>query len=372
MTTTVEIHQRIEPLVGEWELLARQANASPFLWPGWVEAWWHAFGAGQLQILTAHQHGRLVGVLPLHRLGGALSSTTNAHTPLFGFLAANEGAAEKLVQALFSQKPCRINLSFLLPDDTGVSLARAAADAERYRVLPESIRGLPYVAIDGTSWDEYEKGLSKRHRGDVHRQRRRLEKQGHLTLDVRDGTEGLDELLEEGFGVEGSGWKDAEGTSIRAHPATLRFYTEVARWASERGWLRLGFLRLDGRTLAFDYLLELNRTYYGLKTGYDPAYGRFSPGKVLRYLMIARAFSQGLAAYELLGEFDPHKQKWTNACRELQFLHLFAPTALGFLARAAYVGAHSASKHARNLARSPKFPERGHRLLKQVRRARHR
>jgi CelD/BcsL family acetyltransferase involved in cellulose biosynthesis len=367
VATTVEIHERIEPLVGEWECLARRVNASPFMWPGWIEAWWHAFGEGRLQILTVYQDGRLVGVLPLRRLRGALSSTTNGHTPLFGFLAANEAAAGKLAQALFSQNARSIDLSFLRATDTGLSLTRAAGDAERYRVFTESIRALPYVPIDGTSWDAYEKELSKSHLKDIRRQRRRLEGEGHVTLDVRDGTEGLDELLEEGFGVEGSGWKDAEGTSIKAHPATRRFYTEVARWASRRGWLRLGFLRLDGRALAFDYCLELDRIHYALKGGYDPAYGRFSPGKVLQYLMLARAFSEGLAAYELLGVIVPWKQKWTSACRELQSLHMFAPTALGFLDRTAYVGTHSASKHARSLARSPIFPERGYRLLQRMR-----
>ncbi len=367
MTTTVATHQSIEPLVGEWEELARQSNASPFLWPGWMKAWWHAFGAGRLQILTVYQNGHLAGILPLCRLRGALRSTTNAHTPLFGFLAANEAAAGKLAQALFSQNASRIDLSHLLADDIGLFLTRAAGDARRYRVFTESIRALPYVAIDGTSWDAYEKGLHKNHRGDARRQRRRLEEKGHLTLDVRDGTEGLNGLLDEGFRVESSGWKGAEGTSIKAHPATRRFYTEVARWASECGWLRLAFLRLDGRALAFDYCLELDRTHYLLKTGYDPAYEKFSPGKVLRYLMLVRAFSEGLVAYELLGVVDPWKQKWASACRELQSLHMFPPTGLGFLNRTAYVGTQSASKHARSLARSPIFPERGYRLLRRVR-----
>ena len=113
MTTTVEIYRRIEPLVGEWERLARRVNASPFLWPGWMTAWWHAFGAGRLLILTVYQNGRLAGVLPLRRLRGALKSTTNAHTPLFGFLAANEATAGKLAQALFSQNGSRIDLSLL-------------------------------------------------------------------------------------------------------------------------------------------------------------------------------------------------------------------------------------------------------------------
>ena len=126
--------------------------------------------------------------------------------------------------------------------------------------------------------------MRKSHRGDVRRQRRRLEEQGDLTLEARDGTHGLEGLLEEGFGVEGSGWMDAEGASIKAHPARRRFYTEVAQWAAERAWLRLAFLRLDERALAFDYCLEFNRTHYLLKTGYDRVYERFSPGKVLRHL----------------------------------------------------------------------------------------
>jgi CelD/BcsL family acetyltransferase involved in cellulose biosynthesis len=174
-----------------------------------MKAWWHAFGAGRLQILTVYQNGHLAGVLPLHRLRGALKSTTNAHTPLFGFLAANEAAAEKLAQALFSQNASRIDLSHLLSGDVGLSLTRGAGDAGGYRILTESIQALPYVAIDGTCWDAYEKGLRKNHRGDARRQRRRLEEKGHLTLDVRDGTEGLDGLLEEGFWVESSGWKGA-------------------------------------------------------------------------------------------------------------------------------------------------------------------
>jgi hypothetical protein len=83
-----------------------------------------------------------------------LSSITNAHTPQFGILAADEVAAEKLAQAAFSQDARHINLSFLLADDTGLSLTRATADAQRYRVFTESIEGLPYVGIDGTSWEE--------------------------------------------------------------------------------------------------------------------------------------------------------------------------------------------------------------------------
>ena len=360
----VEIKDCIEPLAAEWEGLAQRTKASPFLWPGWIDAWWRAFGAGRLQILAAYQDGRLAGVLPMRRSRGAVGSTTNSDTPLFGLLAANEAAAGQLSHALISRKPRRVELSFLSPDDAGVPLVRAAAEAAGYRVLAESIQAAPYVTIDG-DWEAYEGGLRRKFRSEL-RRRRRLEEEGRLELEVSDGSGRLDELLDEGFRVEGSGWKGAYGTSIGSRPAARLFYTEAAHWATERGWLRLAFLRLNGRAVAFDYCLEYDKVHYLLKTGYDPAYGRFAPGMIIRYLMLARAFSEGIVTYDFLGLGSDYtwKREWTDAQQERLFLRLFAPTALGFLDREVFVSGRSILERAKNLARSPLLGEHGRRLLK--------
>jgi CelD/BcsL family acetyltransferase involved in cellulose biosynthesis len=42
-----------------WDALADRAGAAPFLRPGWIAAWWRAFGRGRLEILTAGSGGRL-------------------------------------------------------------------------------------------------------------------------------------------------------------------------------------------------------------------------------------------------------------------------------------------------------------------------
>ena len=365
MTVNIEFQDRIEPLVSGWEGLARRAEAAPFLWPGWISAWWRAFGAGRLQILVAYEGDCLAGVLPMRRFCGALSSTTNPHTPLFGLLAGSEAAVEELSQTLFSQRLRRIELAFLSPTDGGASQLRAAADAAGYKVLVESIPAAPYVATDG-AWDRYESGLRRKFRSELRRRRRRLKEEGRLTLEVSDGTEGLEELLEEGFRVEGSGWKNAYGTSINSHPATRHFYAEVARWATERGWLRLAFLRLDGRALAFDYCLECHNTHYLIKTGYDPAYRRFAPGLVLRYLMLGRAFSEEIHTYDFLGEDYEWKREWTNAYQERLFLRAFSPTASGLLDRMVFVYGGQASQRTKVIARSV-LGERGRHLLKRGR-----
>jgi CelD/BcsL family acetyltransferase involved in cellulose biosynthesis len=318
-----------------------------------------------------YENGQLAGVLPLRRFRGALSSTTNSDTPQFGFLSANEAVMAQLSLALFSQKARRIDLSFLSPADSGVSLTRATADATHYRLHADSVQAAPHIATDG-DWDEYQSGLDKSFKGfrhQVRRRRRRLEEEGQVALEVYDGTERLDALLEEGFGVEESSWKGTYGTSINSHLATKRFYTEVAHWAAERGWLRLAFLRLDGRPLAFEYCLEYDRTHYSLKIGYDPAYGKFGPGNMLKYLMIARAFSEEeIDAYDFsgVGSYYAWKREWTTTQQEALFLHMFAPTALGFVDQAIFLSSRSAFEGAKRLARSSVVGERGHRLLKRV------
>ena len=349
LTPVVEIQERIEPLVAEWERLARHTKASPFLWPGWIGACWNVFGAGRLQIFAVYENGHLTGVLPLRRFRGVLSPITISET--FGFLAANETAAEQLSYALFSQKARCVDLYPLPPTNVGVSPARATAKAAGYRVVAESIQAAPYVAINETTWNEYEGGLRRKFRSELRRRRRRLEGEGRLTLEVCDGTERLDELLEEGFRVEGSGWKGVYGTNINLHPGLRRFYTEVGRWAAQRGWLRLAFLRLDGQALAFDYCLEYNKVHYLLKTGYDPTYAKFAPGMILRYLMLSRAFSEGLAIYDFCGPDFAWKREWTDTLQERLFLRMFAPTALGSLDRAVTTYVSPALKRAKKRAK---------------------
>jgi CelD/BcsL family acetyltransferase involved in cellulose biosynthesis len=368
MKATVEVRDRIEPLVDEWERLARHTGASPFLWPGWVDAWWRAFGAGELRIIAAYENGQLAGVLPTRRLRGVYTLIPNTHTPLSGSLSSSETAAKQLSQALLAEKPRRVELDYISPADAGLSLLFKAAEEAGYRADKKSnplSEEVPYVAVEGT-WDEYNGGLRRKFRSELRRRRRRLEEAGRLTFEVFDGTQRLDELLEEGFRVEGSGWKGEYGTSINARPELRRLYTVAASWAAGRDMLRLGFVRLDGRVLAFDYSLEHNRVHYLLKTGYDPAHRNLAPGLILRYLMLERAFSEELAIYDFCGENWAWKGEWTSLVQERAFFRIFAPTAIGSLDRAVFEYGGPASERAKGLARSV-LGERGRHLVKRGR-----
>jgi len=312
----------VEPLADEWEELAEHTGVSPFRRPGWIGAWWRAFGRGTLEILAMREEGRLVAVLPLGRRLGELSSTTNWHTPDFAPVVEDARALRALAEELFARTPRRVSLAFVDGGEPTLPECRDAATSRGYRVLTRTLERSPFVRIEG-DWEAYQRGLSRNVRGDARRRIRRLNEVGSMSVEVNDGRERLDDLLAAGFRTEAAGWKGARGTAIASQRDTETFYAEIAHWAAARGWLRLAFLRLDGRPVAFHYSLEHDGIHYFIKGGHDPSFDSFSPGKVLTYEMLLRAFSAGLQSYEFLGGDDPWKQMWTNSYRERMLFQAF-------------------------------------------------
>lgn len=326
----IDVCSELDAIEPVWDQLADACSATPFMRPGWFRAWWRAFGRGDLRVITVRRGGKVLALMPLQVDGRDFCSPTNDHTPRFEILARDTGSAHDLACALFARRPRLLTLEYVDPTAPSLGQLKAAAAQAAYRVVERTYERPPYVPIDGP-WEDYERRLGGRVRRDVARRRRRLEEEGAVSLEVVDGSAGLQDLLEEGFQLEPSGWKGRRGTAIASRPETKRFYTELAAWARARGWLRLSFLRMDGRPVAFQYGLESSGVYYFLKGGYDPGYARFSPGKLLVYALLERAFSLGLTRYDFLGGDEAFKLEWTQSTRELRIVRAFSPTPLGLL-----------------------------------------
>lgn len=324
----IEFVSDASSLTAEWDDLADRMRAGPFLRPGWITAWWQAFGKGRLSALVARR-GALVGIVPVHRGWDGLRTPANAHSPEFGILATDELAARTLGVALFRGRPRRVALGAIDMGGATAGLVRNAAVANGYRIVAATRERSPHLRIDG-DWPAYVKSLRTKMVAELRRRRRALEKEGSVTIDVDAGRDGrLATLLDEGFRVETSGWKAERGTAIVSRDDTHRFYRAMSAWAAERGILRLTFLRVDGRPIAFQLALQDAGTLYLVKCGYDSAFHRFAPVRLLVHELIGRAFADGLARIEFLGGDEPWKLEWTSSCRDVGTLYAFAPTILG-------------------------------------------
>jgi CelD/BcsL family acetyltransferase involved in cellulose biosynthesis len=344
---TLAVLRDVDPVGTEWDALVDRGHGTPFMRPGWIAAWTAAWGHGRVRFLTLRRDGRLVALLPLCASPGSLRSATNEHTPDFALIAEDRDAADVLATALFSRHERLITLSPMDAARGDLDALRAASAATGRPLLVTLVARPPYLDLP-RDWPTLERSLNRKTLSDLRRRRRRLEEKGRLSLEILDGRHELADALEEGFRLESSGWKAVRGTAIASQPRARAFYAEVARWAAARDMLRLVFLRLDGRAVAFEYGIEDRGVHYYVKGGFDPMYADYSPGRLLVHALLEQAVSDGVTRLEFLGTEERWKRTWARAVHEQVQVHTF-PGDLRGLVHRALLGAYW--RHARPLAK---------------------
>ena len=322
-------------LIQEWEELASRTSASPYMRPGWVDAWWRAFGKGKLEIRTLRRRGRLVALLPMSLHSGVRESTSNYHSPRAGLLAEDMPAAVELALALYTDRPRRVSLTSLDPVGMNLDACHWSAEMAGYKAVTRPYQRSPYLDIT-MGWSAYEDRLSRSLLADLRRAKSRLARQGRISVDMLAGRDCTETALQEAFTVEAAGWKGARRTAILSNPDTCGFYTDVARWAAAQGTLRLFLLRVGRQAIAMYYALEDRDTCYLLKGGYDSAYRRHSPGKLLLHAVVSHCFAAGLTRIEFHGDAEAYKFQWANAVHEHKRFEAFLPTPAGRLRWASF------------------------------------
>ncbi|MDQ3859091.1 MAG: GNAT family N-acetyltransferase [Actinomycetota bacterium] len=343
-------YDSIASIADEWEALADRVGAKPWLRPGWFDAWHSAFGRGRLEVFAVRSGDRLAAVAPFERYRSARVSLTNWHTPFYDAVAESEQAATALVRAALEDRPARLDAAFVSAAARGHAILAREGERNRCRLVARTIERPPYLELE-PGWHVDRAGLPGKLRADLRRRRRQLEAEGEVAVEVLDGRTELGKLLDEGFAVEASGWKGEEGTAINSRRDTRLFYERIAEWTAPRSWLRLSFLRLGGRAIAFEYLLEHDAVLARLKGGYDPEFRRFAPSKLLLAGVLEAAAARGVRRFEFLGGEEPWKLEWTNHFHDLRRIQLFPRTAAGTVAWTAWAFGRPAAKRLLALAR---------------------
>lgn len=329
------------------ELLEQSGTSFPFVTHEWMRSWIEFFGAEhRLHMLLVKTGRTVVGIAPLMLNQGwmyglpvtRLQSIHNVYTERFDFII--NGSPEEIYGTiwnhLLTQKPRWDVLELRQVPSESPTLAHltrlAAADhlaTERW-LSCES----PYLPVEG-SWESYQRTLSKKYRANLSNRLGRLGKTGVVDVEVIKDAEQAEEALTHGWILEAAAWKGQAGTAIGCHPRVAAFYEAFATRAARRGWLRLYFLRVDGRRIAFCYGLCFRNRMFRLKSGYDPRYDSCSPSMVLCSLIIKEAFQEGRAQVEFLGSNDGWKQSWTPTTQSHEWMFIFRPGLRSWLLRLA-------------------------------------
>jgi CelD/BcsL family acetyltransferase involved in cellulose biosynthesis len=341
-TTVVTDAAAFDAMAAEWNALVERCGIPhPFVLHQWLRTWWTCCGApsgATLHLVTVRDGDTLVAAAPMMRERTRLYglpvervvSLHNDHTPRSELLVdpACPQAAQALWAALRPRGGRRLLEVRELPTHVPMlARVRALAASDGLRTGTWDSNGSPYLRIEGT-WADYQAGLSDKLRGNIRRRAKNLARQGEVVYEVVAGGD-LRTPLDDGLRIEAAGWKGGLGTAINCHPALVRLYREFAEVAAAHGWLRLLFVKVGDRRIAFTYAIEYANRLFLVKRGYDPEFASSSPTQLQMLELLRDAYERRLTAVEFLGASDPWKLEWTRTVRQHQWLHVFPPSLAG-------------------------------------------
>ncbi|MBN1209686.1 MAG: GNAT family N-acetyltransferase [Myxococcaceae bacterium] len=344
---TVEVHgsEALPRLSAEWDALVRsRPDGAPFALSGWTRVWCESFAPGSpLKLLCARRDGRAQAFAPFIERRGRLAgcpvrlwqSPSNEHSQRTAWALGEQ--PETAVEAIWSrlrEQPWELLLlkDIVAGGAVDAGLGRAA-EREGFLVSRWPAVESPWLPVRPP--EVMEAQLDARFRSNLRRRRKKLAQRGELRLERIEGGERLGAALEEGFRLEGGGWKGTRGTAMASQPETHRFYTSLARLGAQEGWLALYLLSAGDRPIAFHYGLEFGGTYFLLKPGYDEAVGECSPGQLLVDEVLRDLAHRGAREFDFLGPKMTWKLDWTENLRPHCWLFILRPTVKGRLLHAA-------------------------------------
>lgn len=344
----VQSSSELSELEGTWnELLARTPSRNVFMTHEWMTTWWEHFGGGrQLLVLVLEEGREVVGIVPwwigrTERVGGVLRKVGFLGTGLSDYLDVilPDPTAEALDAILAVLQAQRTAWDYLDLREMPEISETARALAERFADRPRAIELRPdsrcaYIPIE-SDWNTYYKSrMGKRSREHARMRRKRLRDAGEAEVRLIEDLQGDLKPIEKIAAMPESDTYDGERRkAVFAQPRIRAFLEEISLLFSERGWLHLATLELNGATIGYHYGFLYGQKYLHYVTGFDPAHRRLAPGRVLMDKILEQCFERALREVDFLRGFEAWKSSFTDQARENQRLLLYGSSIRGRLAR---------------------------------------
>ncbi len=321
----------LEPLAPAWNaLVEKSVTNAPFLRYEYLSTWWSTRGGGEWQdanlaVITATQHGLLVGIAPL------FLAINRDHEPALMLLGSieisdyldvivptdqHEAFMAELLDWLGSNYPFtwRALDWYNLPENSP-SLGALKKDAERYgwAYTQEVYQPSPFIPLPG-DFETYLAGIDKKQRHEIRRKMRRAEESGRgVRWYLIDKEDDLDAAMESFL-------------SLMAHDSEkAAFLTEVMRSqmkasvhaAFRAGYLQLAFLDVDGEKACAYLNFDYDNKIWVYNSGLDRRFMDLSVGWVLLGYLLEWANNHQRAEFDFLRGDEDYKYKFGGQKRHV-------------------------------------------------------
>lgn len=344
-------------LEAEWNTLLHRTS-DPVLYRTfeWLTSWWssHSSDKKQLLVLVALEGDTIIGLAPMMMVksryaGIPVRKIEFISTMEYAYSASNCSGSLDFIIANRYHDVIDAFIAYLLQSSNmwdymrlhpipaeSQSLQSIRSLAGKYG-LPISQRPVIFSACINqvSGWKERFATHHGRFRKTLRNQVNRLERTHSVRVEVLH-TDPDQTLFERMLMIERASWKGRAGLHLESKKYR-NFYRALFKQLSDRGWLRLGMLALDGKDVAYDFAVEFAGKVEILKGSYKNEFRNCSPGNVLMLKELEYYTLSGADQVNLLWGDLPYKLKWGAGRQQLDEIYLFNTRLLSRLIHAIYI-----------------------------------
>ena len=267
-------------------------------------------------IFSLRREEKVIACIPVlirkGKLGFEVESLGNFYTTLYSpAVAPNVRYLDLVVLVKAIAKAFEpltsMRFSSMDPDSIGYRRLKNALHAAGFADFGYFCFGNWYRPQPG-DWKTYLAGLRGTTRSTIKRMSKKFSDAGGTLRIVTDATD-LAEALAAYEQVYALSWKVVEPFP--------KFIPGLVNLSKDKGWLRLGVARLEGRPVAAQLWIVANGKANIYKLAYDEGFKAYAPGTVLTATMMEHVIEQDqVTEVDFLAGDDPYKRFWMSDRRE--------------------------------------------------------
>lgn len=212
-----------------------------------------------------------------------------------------------------------------------------SVDLIRTRRMPETIGGVPnpFATVPGARQTEeahaallpasFEAYAARRDSGllaNTRRKMRRLADAGTVRMvTLVDNPADLRLAMDAMATQKSRRWLATGCVDAFALPGFREFFDRLASEPLQGVESVVSMLLLDEKPIAAHWGMRMGGIVYWLMPGYDEAYARFSPGRLLMEALLRRCIDDGLTEFDFTAGDEPYKQQWAD--RRLRLFSIY-------------------------------------------------
>ncbi len=344
---------RFDDLEKDWIELHKNSNADPlFCSFSWMRTWWRFYShLGELRILTYRRRKELIGIAPLFL---RKMTARDIEVEMVGerkFIVPTKGLKYKVLHPMGAGQVCSDFLGFIAKKDGADAIwselyTHLQKKIKGYDILfmtdmdeqTQGFEGLQYAAMGGRnkryrdqykapyaplpgSYQDYLYTLSKKSRYNARKKIKQIQVHHELIHEFHNDPATLDEAMDIFIDLHRQRWRAEGQEGVFTSDSMVNFHKAMAAEGLRRGWLRLGFLKLDGKPEFCTYGYQVGENAYLYQQGGNPDFPRFNLGYAALAFSIEDACDGGAVQYDFLRGEQDYKLHWGKSSRQLvQFI----------------------------------------------------